>query len=87
MATLYGLVLIMLRLVLSSVESGADSNRPPPAVASAADLEAFDDVPLTDHEGRPLAEQEAMGAFNERCQRALKETMWREQSGVVWPHL
>ena len=76
-------LLLMLRLVLSSVESGAQ----PPAVASAADLEAFDDVPLTDHEGRPLAEQEAMGAFHERCQRALKETMWREQSGVVWPHL
>ena len=73
--------MLLLRLVLSSVEV------PPPAVPSAADLEAFDDVPLTDHEGRPLAEQEAMGAFSERCQRALKETMWREQSGVVWPHL
>ena len=51
------------------------------------ELSVHDDVPLHDHVGLALDSSAPMVAFNARCQAALKETIWRERRGVVWPHL
>ena len=51
----------------------------------AAALSAIANESLYDHDGRAVLEDENKLAFHAKCQDALKESIWRERSGQVWP--
>ena len=50
---------------------------------------ALPNATLLDHEGRSVLHDldDAYVPFHDRCQRALKQQMWRESQNLTWPQL
>ena len=57
------------------------------ATPNAAALAAIPNASLFDHDGHALLDDKTKATFHDKCQTAFREAVWREQRGLVWPHL